>query len=124
MRRAAFTGLAILLLSILASAPLAAQTPDSTAPALTREQVQTYAKTYIAVSAARDAVHLELAQARNKTPEAQKHLQERLRTEIAAILKENGYSDEDYQRTTYLISTDPALRKLFDEIVAELTKKT
>lgn len=122
MRRVAATALGTLILALLTAAPLAAQSAEPAPPPLTREQIVTYAKAYLAVSAARDAVHLELAQARNKTPEAQKQLQQRLRDEIARVLREHGFSDEDYRRATYVISADPAQRKQFDEIVAELTK--
>lgn len=126
MSRAALSALAGLLLAMLAAGSASAQTtePAPSGPQLTREQVTVYAKTYIAVSKVRDAIHLELAQARNKTPEAQKALQERLREQIAQAVKENGLSEEAYRRLTYVISSDPVQRKLFDEIVAELTKKT
>ena len=124
MRRAAFRGLGFLLFALLISVPAAAQTPDSTAPALSREVVAAYAKTYMAVSAARDAVHLELAQARNKTPEAQTHLQQKLREQIAQVLKENAVTEEEYRRLTAVVASDPGTRRIFDEIIAQLTKKT
>jgi|SRR5688572_7956169 len=127
MRRAAFRGLGFLLFALLTSVTAAAQTPDSVAPApplLTREAVAAYAKTYVAVSAARDAVHLELAQARNKTPQAQTQLQQKLRDQIAQVLKDNSVTEEDYRRLTNIVASDPGSRRMFDEIIAELTKKT
>ena len=126
MRRAAFRGLGFLLFALLISVPAAAQTPDTATPpaALSREVIAAYAKTYVAVSAARDAVHLELAQARNKTPQAQTQLQQKLRDQIAQVLKDNSVTEEEYQRLTAIVASDPGTRRIFDTIIAELTKKT
>jgi hypothetical protein len=126
MRRAAFRGLGFFLFALLISVPAAAQTPDSTAPApaLSRDAIAAYAKTYVAVSAARDAVHLELAQARNKTPDAQTQLQQKLREQIAQVLKDNALTEEEYRRLTTIVASNPGTRRIFDEIIAELTKKT
>ena len=127
MRRAVIAGL-FLFVSIATAAPVRAQTPDSTAPApapaVPRAQIETYAKAYVAVSAVRDSVHLQLAQARNKTADAQRALQEKLRTQIAEALKQHELTEAEYRRLTFVISSDPPSRRIFDEIIAELTNKT
>jgi hypothetical protein len=128
MRRAAFRGLGFFLFALLTTLPAAAQTPDSVAPvppaALTREVITSYAKMYVAVSAVRDSVHLELAQARNKTPQAQAQLQQKLRDGIAQVLKDNSVTEEEYRRLTTIVASDPGSRRIFDELIAAMTKKT
>ena len=119
MRRGHFTGLALPALAFaLMAAPAAAQgTPSQ----ISRDQIVAYAKVELSITKARDSIQAALAQTRNKTPEAQKQLQEKLRTQIEEILHHSGMTEADYQRQTYLISTEPERRKMFDDAVAELT---
>jgi hypothetical protein len=42
-------------------------------------------------------------------------------TQVAAVLRKAGVSDEEYRRKTYLVSTDSAARSIFDETIAKLT---
>jgi hypothetical protein len=119
MRRAHVLGLA---LTALAFALLAAPAPAQSAPSqISRDQILSYARVALAITKARDSIQAALAQTRNKTPEAQKQLQEKLRTQIEEILHHSGMTEADYQRQTYLISTEPERRKMFDDAIAELT---
>jgi hypothetical protein len=88
---------------------------------LTRDEITAFAKLYLAVSKARDSSDHLISQARNKTPQAQQQLQEQLRANVEAILHHNGVTAEEYRRKTYLVSTDNAVRKIFDSTVAQIT---
>jgi hypothetical protein len=119
MRRASIIA-ATLSFAFLALAPhAAAQEPAG--PQLTRDEIAAYAKVELDISKVRDSVHAELAQARNKTPEAQKLLQEKLRARIEEVLHHAGMTDKEYQRRTYLVSTDPERRKVYEELLGQIT---
>ncbi len=90
---------------------------------VTVEQMTAYARAYIATGELRDSIHAQLAQPRNKTVEAQQHLRERMRERTAQIVQEHGLTDVAWRRITFVISTDTAQRKVFDEIVAGLTAR-
>src|SRR5262249_5570985 len=53
--------------------------------------------------------------------EVQEQLKDKVRVQVADILKAAGMTERDYQAKTYLVSTDQETRKQFDEIVAKLT---
>jgi hypothetical protein len=86
-------------------------------PAVAKEQLTTFAKAFAAVAKVRDQVQAELAEPRNKKDEAQAQLHEKLRTSIAKIIQEHGFTEEQYNRLTYAVSTDNELRKAFDELL-------
>jgi|SRR5687767_13649149 len=80
-------------------------------------QLTAYAKAFAAIAQVRDQVSAELAQPRNKKDEAQTQLHEKLREQIAKILQENGFTEDQYNRMTYVVSTDPVQRKAFDKLM-------
>jgi hypothetical protein len=119
MRYASFIGSILLALAIATTAsytPLLAQ--GST---IGTEQLTVFAKAHTAIAAARDAVQAELAQTKNKTPEAQKQLQEKLHEQITHVLHENQLTQQEFDRLLYAISSNEELRKSFDEVVTKLT---
>lgn len=89
--------------------------------ALSHDEITAMAKLFVSISKAHDSVDAQLAQPRNKTPQAQQQLQDALRTEIADILQRGGMSAEEYRRKTYVLSTDADSRKMFDAMVADMT---
>lgn len=89
--------------------------------ALRVEDIATYARAHAAIVAARDSTNARLARAANKSAKAQRELQDSLRAHIAAILHHNGLSDADYQRRTFLLSSDTAARRVYDSVVVALT---
>ena len=106
-------------------ARLGAQTPDhahAAAPAkLGKDEVTAYAKVQLAIMAAHDSIGVLMAQPGNKKAQAQDELQDKVRTQIADILKRAGMTEHDYEVKTFIVSTDPESRKFFDEAVAKLT---
>jgi len=106
-----------------AHAPLAAQAtpPVQASASLGKDQLTVLAKTQVAISQAHDSVQAQLAQSRNKTAQAQKQLQDTLRSKIEAILHHSGLTEGQFQHETYLVSTDPEARKTFDTIISDLT---
>ena len=118
MRRASCTHF-VLCAAVLAAlaAPVAAQS----APSMGRDELTAFAKIEVAIGQARDSVQAQLAQARNKTPQAQQQLRDKLRTQIDDILHHSGVSEDEYRRKTYLVSSDSILRKTFDSVLVKLT---
>jgi hypothetical protein len=129
VRRAFYLGLvgpALCAVMITAPSSLVAQAAtQAAAPAqpakMSPDEIKAFAKVQVAISQAHDSIDAQLAQARNKTGQAQTDLQNKLRTQIAEILQKNGMTEADYQRKTFIVSTDQESRKAFDGIVAQLT---
>jgi hypothetical protein len=97
------------------------QAQPAAAAAMSRDEIAAFAKLNIAIGQVRDSIQRQLAQPGNKKPEAQKDLQEKLRTDIAEVLHHAGTTAEDYERKTYVVSTDPVVRQAFDSVVAQMT---
>ena len=116
MRRIALCAGFVLQCSFVAVAAAA-----QSAPPMSRDEVNAFAKVYIEVTRVRDSIDALLAAPRNKTKDAQQLLQTARQTRIAEVLHHNGMTDEEYRRKTYLLSTELELRKSFDSVVAKLT---
>jgi hypothetical protein len=100
-----------------------AQAPTAPAkpPAMSHEELMTFAKAHVAIGVAHDSTDAQLAQTRNKKPEVQEQLQAQLHSQVAAILKQNGLTEADYEHKIYLVSVDPGARKDFDAMVAQIS---
>lgn len=85
------------------------------------EDIATYARAHTAIVAARDSTNTRLARPANKSMKAQRQLQDSLRAQIAAILHHNGLSDADYQKRTFIVSSDTVARRIYDSVVVALT---
>jgi hypothetical protein len=90
-------------------------------PALTREEVAAVARAHVAITAARDSNNVQRAKSGNKTAQAQQQLQNQLRAQIDDILRHVGLTDIEYQRRSFLVSSDTASRRLFDSVVVAVT---
>jgi hypothetical protein len=88
---------------------------------MTKDEITAFAKVQVAISQAHDSADAQLAAARNKKDNVQAQLQEKLRAQIAEILHHGGMTEEEYQRKTFIVSTDQQIRKTFDGVVAQLT---
>ena len=128
MQRRSFTRVraGVAVVALLAAGPGLAQStpaPESKAAGhhMAREDVVAFAKVSIAVAQVRDSIQKQLAQPRNKTPQAQQQLRDQLATQVAAILQRAGMPEEEYRRKTYLVSTDSASRAIFDSTMSKLT---
>jgi hypothetical protein len=135
MRRASFAATtlhALMVAGIFVVAPAstnaqaqaqaqAAAPQQAAAGATSREEIAAFAKVHLAVAQARDSIQLQLAQPGNKKPETQKQLQEKLRTQVVDILHHAGMTEQEFDRKTYLVSTDAEARLTFDTVIAQLT---
>jgi hypothetical protein len=129
MPRVHFTRLSVPVLLVIAlcvptglSAQQQQPPPQQAAPpTVDREVLTSFAKAYIAIAQVRDQIQAELAKTGNKTPEAQQQLRDKLREQIEHVLHTHQLTNDEFQRRTYLISTDNDQRKVFDEIMAQLT---
>ena len=106
------------LLLVLGAAAAAAQQQQS---GLRAEDIATYARVHVAIVAARDSANARLARPANKTAKAQRELQDSLRAQIAAILHHGGMTDAEYQRRTFIVSSDTVTRRVYDSVVVALT---
>lgn len=115
------------LLAAPAAAPLATAQSGTQASAqatpatMTPAEVRAFAQVYIAVSKARDSADVQYAALRNKTPQAQAEIQQRMQAQIAEILHHAGMSQDEYRRKTFVVSTVDSVRTAFDNLVAEIT---
>lgn len=118
---AAMVGLGPAFAVAQATSAAAPPAPPQAATAMPREEIAAFAKVHLAVAQARDSIQLQLAQPGNKKPEAQKQLQEKLYAQVAEILHHAGMTQQEFDRKTYLVSTDAATRLAFDTVIAQLT---
>ena len=88
---------------------------------LTREEVAAVARAHVAITAARDSNTVKLAKSGNKTAQAQQQLQTQLRAKIDDILRHVGLTDVEYQRRSFVVSSDTATRRIFDSVVVAVT---
>jgi hypothetical protein len=79
------------------------------------------ARAQVAIVAARDSMNVQRAKQANKTAQAQEQLNSQLRAQIGDILKHVGLTDTEYQRRTFLVSSDSASRRIFDSVVVAVT---
>jgi len=117
--------LAVALSSIVIAHPAIAQkTPAPPPPAMAgaaRDDIVAFAKLSISVAQVRDSIQKQLAEPRNKTPQAQQQLREQLASGVADVLHHAGMSEEEFRHKTYVVSTDSASRSVFDETIAKMT---
>ena len=108
--------------AVVASAQSAPPTPPApTAAAQASPEIKAFAAVFVAVSVVHDSVGVLLAQSRNKTPQAQRALQDTMRMRVADVLKKAGMTDSAYLSKRFVISTDSSTRRVFDAVVAQLT---
>jgi hypothetical protein len=98
-----------------------AQGAPSSAPRMGRDEIAAFAKLEIELGKVRDSAQAQLAAARNAKPEQQQEVRAKLQADLAEVLHHNNVTEADYRRREYVISTDPAARKMFDSVTAQLT---
>ena len=91
------------------------------APALSREEIVMVARAQVAIVAARDSMNVQRAKQANKTAQAQEQLQNQFRAQYNDILQHVGLTDVEYQRRTFLVSSDSMSRRIFDSVVVAVT---
>ena len=104
-----------------AASQTTAQGASAGAAGMTRDELVAFAKLEVAISVARDSAQFQLALARNKTPAMQQQLRDKLSAQIAEIIQRAGTTQAEYDRKTFLVSTDAGARKIFDGLVAQIT---
>ncbi|MBL0170891.1 MAG: hypothetical protein IPP90_09200 [Gemmatimonadaceae bacterium] len=119
------------LFALLIAGPLAAQQPptppaSATPPAaagqrLSLAELRILAEAQVAIAVVLDSSGAELAQVRNKTPQAQVEMQAKRKKLVADALTKKGMSVDEFERRRYLVSNNTAMRFQFDSIVAGLT---
>ena len=91
-------------------------------PVIGDERLTAFVKAHAQISETRNRFHAERASTHNA--EGVKQVWERLNQQILQIHREHEMTREEYQRITYVISTDAERRETFEEILAELTGAT
>lgn len=88
---------------------------------LSPDEIKALAKVQAEILVVQDSVDKELSQQKNKKDEQQAELREKMRTQVAAVLKKNQLTDSAFQRRRFMVSTDMESRKTFDVALAQLT---
>lgn len=104
--------------------PCLAQNPPmahATASHLSAADAAALATISFEISKLRDSAQARLAQPANDKPEAQKALRDQLVTQIADVLHRASLTEDQFRHETFLVSTDTAARRVFDETMAKLT---
>lgn len=83
--------------------------------------LETFVKAHLAVAAFRGQLQAELAEPKNKKPELQMQLHEKLQAGTKRLLDQHELSATEFSRLTRLVSTNDAVRKDFDAAVARLS---
>ena len=83
-----------------------------------REQLTVYARTHLALDAARDEFHARIARIHDDVGLARARAE--LDATVARIFVEHAISSERYGEITLLISQNEAVRAVFDEISRQL----
>lgn len=104
--------LAALLLSAVAS-----DARSQTVP-LDREELTRYARAYLAMEAAREEFHAQIARIHDDAGLAR--ARQEMDARVAQILEENAMSSERYGEITLLVSQSEEIRSAFDEISGQL----
>ncbi len=96
----------------------AAASPTS---ALSLAEIKAFAEAQIAIAIVLDSSGKQLAQVKNKTPEAQVEMRKRRQDLVATALTKRGLSQEEFERRRFIISTNNQARFQLDSMVATLT---
>jgi hypothetical protein len=109
---------------IPAAQPPAKAASATVAPAMdsTSAAIEAFAKLQRAINQLRDKEQAELAEPRNKKVEEQATLREKYRTLRADSLKAHGFTQAQVTAMTLRISSDDALRVLFEATMERLSK--
>lgn len=119
-RRMAPAGLLVLLM--VAAAPATPSFAQDAAPPeaeITPERLEQFTRAHIAVSAARDEFHGQVARVHDA--EGRARAREEVEAKIRAILEEHEITREDFDALTLRISLDGELRARFEELLATLS---
>ena len=111
----------VLALATLLLASFTADARAQTAP-LDREELTRYARTYLAMDAAREAYHARIARIHDDVGLARARAE--LEAQIAEIFVEHAMTSERYGEITLLVSQDAAVRGVFEELVSRLRAAT
>lgn len=110
-RRCAFA-LALLVLAL----PGIVQGQETPGP--DQEQLTAYAKAFTAVVEVRERWHEELA--RTHDDEGSERVRLEFDEAVEVVLEEHGFSSEEYEEITFLVSTDEEYRSAFTEALARV----
>lgn len=99
----------------------AALSAQSTPKKLTPDEINKLATVHAAILVVQDSVDRELTMQKNKKDESQQELREKMRTQVAAVLKKYSMPDSVYQRGRFIVGTDGGARHVFDSTLAVLT---
>jgi len=90
-------------------------------PLMPPDEIVAFAKVQAMVARERDSTQVLLALTRNVKAEMQQALRDTLNMKVAEILHHAGLTEKEFQRKTYVVSTDGPSRRIFDSVLAKLT---
>jgi len=115
-----------LALSAGAQAPAQQATPAPAKAApqaspLSAAEISSMVKITLAIDALRDSADVQMSMVGNKKDEVLKSIRAQLRSQIEAVYKANGTTEADYNKKTFVLSTNSTARQLYDSTLAKVT---
>ncbi len=110
----------MVFLAAAIAAPFQARA-QSASLTMSKDEISALAKVQVAIDVAHDSTDLQLAMVGNKKPEVQQALKDKLRAQVTEILHHAGFTEEQYKRQTFIVSTDSSVHRTFDGFIVQLT---
>lgn len=113
-----------LALPVGAQAPAQQATPAPAAKQaspLSPTEINSLVKITLAIDNLRDSADVQMSMIGNKKDEVLKKIRDQLRADIGAVYKENGTTEADFNKKTYVLSSNATARYLYDSTLAKVT---
>jgi hypothetical protein len=113
-----------LALSAGAQSPAQQATPAKAAAQaspLSATDITNMVKITMAIDNLRDSADVQMSMVGNKKDEVLKEIRAKLRTEIEGVYKANGTTEADYNKKTYVLSSNAEARRLYDSTMAKIS---
>jgi hypothetical protein len=119
--RFTYLSLTLFTVSVAAAQDSTHQMTMSAPRAMSREELAAFAKLNVQLGKIRDSAQHQLGLPEHLNDKSQDSLRLQMQTQLNAVLKQSGVSDEDFHHKTYLLSTNDDIRWTYDTLVAQLT---
>jgi hypothetical protein len=113
-----------LALSAGAQAPAQQATPAKAAAQaspLSAADITSMVKITMAIDNLRDSADVQMSMVGNKKDEVLKKIRADLRSEIEGVYKANGTTETDYNKKTFVLSSNAEARRLYDSTLAKIS---
>ncbi|HEY4217956.1 MAG TPA: hypothetical protein VGM67_12515 [Gemmatimonadaceae bacterium] len=111
-----------LALPVGAQAPAQQATPaKAQASPMSQAEINNMVKINLAIDNLRDSADVQMSMIGNKKDEVLKTIRAQLQSSVAGVYKANGTTEADYNKKTYVLSSNAEARRLYDSTIAKVT---